>query len=152
VPKNFKEEDRVAAFISDVSQVYFDTDSKARVVFNEKTGTIVIGAEVRISTCAVSHGNLYVDVKDVMGVSQPSPFTRAEAPNANGDGIKTQVINDVTTTVEEQKSRVFEIPNTTTVGELVKVLNSLGVTSRDIMVIFHALRAAGALHADLESI
>jgi len=143
VPNEYREEDRVTSFISEIEQLYFESDSTAKVVFNEKTGTIVMGAEVRVSSAAVSHGNLFVSIKSVQGVSQPSPFSTQGT---------TQVINDTQTTVKEEKTAVFELPNITTVGELVRVLNALGVTSRDIIVIFHCLRSAGALHAELESI
>jgi flagellar P-ring protein precursor FlgI len=145
VPKEYKEEDRVTAFISEVEQLYFDVDSMAKVVFNERTGTIVMGADVRISNAAVSHGNLYVKVKNTVGVSQPGAFV--EAP-----GATTEKITDQQTDVKEEKRRVMELPNITTVGDLVKALNALGVSSRDIIIIFHCLRSAGALHAQLESI
>lgn len=143
VPNEFKDEEKVTSFVSEIEQLYFYTDSRARVVFNERTGTIVMGHNVRISNAAVSHANLYVDIKKVQAVSQPSAFARVG---------ETEVINDETTTVTEQESKVFEMPNTTTVGELVSVLNSLGVSSREIIIIFHCLKAAGALHAELEAL
>ncbi len=147
VPNEYKDEQRITGFISEVEQLYFATDSTARVIFNEKTGTVVIGADVRISECAVSHGNLYVDVKKVESVSQPGAFT--------GIGAKTEKMEDETTTVNENAKNgpnFVPLPNTTTVGELVRVLNALGASPRDIMIIFHAIKAAGALHAELESI
>jgi flagellar P-ring protein precursor FlgI len=143
VPAVYKDENKVTAFISEIEQLYFETDAAAKVVFNEKTGTIVMGADVRISNAAVSHGNIYINIKNTQGVSQPNAFST---------GGTTQVINDQRTAVEEQKNKVFELPNTTSIGELVNALNRLGVGSRDIMVIFHVLKAAGALHAELEAI
>lgn len=142
VPKEFRDEGLMTTFISEIEQLQFHCDDKARVVFNERTGTIVIGSEVTVSQAAVCHGNIMVNIKNIPGVSQPNAFSY------RGD---TEVINEQQTTVEEQRSPVFPIPNTTTVGQLVDVLNSLGVTPRDIIVIFHVLKEAGALHAELES-
>lgn len=143
IPEEYKEENKITTFISEIEQMYFESDRTAKVVFNEKTGTIVMGAEVRIAAAAVSHGSLFVNIKSTQGVSQPSPFS------TQGE---TKVINDTQTSVKEDKSVVFELPNITTVGELVRVLNALGVSSRDIIVIFHCLRSAGALNAELESL
>lgn len=145
VPNEFKDEDRISQFISEIEQLYFDNDAAARVVFNEKTGTIVIGAEVRISEAAITHGNIYVNIKRMEGISQPAPFSNTGT---------TQRTNDETTNVKEEdkKARFVAVPNTTTVQEMVSVLNALGVGSRDIMIIFHALRAAGALHAEIEAL
>jgi flagellar P-ring protein precursor FlgI len=144
IPRKYKEEDKITTFVSEIEQLYFDTDSVAKVVFNERTGTIVMGADVRISSAAVSHGNLYVNIKNVQGVSQPGAFTESA-------GAKTEKIYDQTTSATEDASKVFALPNITTVGELVRVLNALGVTSRDIIIIFHCLKQAGALHAELEA-
>ncbi len=145
IPAEYKDEDRVTTFISELEQLYFETDSVAKVVFNERTGTIVMGSDVRISSAAVSHGNLYVNIKNIPGVSQPGAFVESA-------GAKTEKINIQETRVKEDKNQVFAMPNITTVGELVSVLNALQVTSRDIIIIFHCLRSAGALHAELESI
>ncbi len=143
IPNKYKDENNVASFISEVGQMYFATDSVAKVVFNERTGTIVIGHNVRISNAAVSHGNLYVRVKNTEGVSQPGAFA------SSGTTEKT---TNQETSMKEEKAALFELENTTTVGQLVNALNSLGVTSRDIMIIFHVLKQAGALHAELEAI
>lgn len=143
VPEEYKDENRVTSFISEIEQLYFETDRAAKVVFNEKTGTIVMGAEVRIAAAAVSHGSLFVSIKNTQGVSQPNAFS------SKGE---TKTVNDTQTAVKDDKSVVFELPNITTVGELVKVLNALGVSSRDIIAIFHCLRSAGALNAELEAL
>lgn len=143
IPNKYRDENNVASFISEVGQLYFVSDTVAKVVFNERTGTIVIGHNVRISNAAVSHGNLYISVKNTEGVSQPGAF----APQ----GASTERMNDQTTDVKEKEARMFELQNTTTVGELVNSLNSLGVGARDIMIIFHVLKAAGSLHAELEA-
>ncbi len=144
IPNEYRDENKVPAFISEVGQLYFAVDNVAKVVFNERTGTIVIGQNVRISNAAVSHGNLFVRVKNTEGVSQPGAF----API----GAQTQRMNDQQTSSDEEKASLFELKNTTTVGDLVDALNGLGVGARDIMVIFHVLKSAGALHAELEAI
>ncbi|MDD3119232.1 MAG: flagellar basal body P-ring protein FlgI [Victivallales bacterium] len=144
IPGSYRDENNIAAFISAVGQLYFAPDSVAKVVFNERTGTIVIGQNVRISNAAVSHGNLFVRVKNTTSVSQPG----ALAPI----GATSQRMNDQQTVADEEKARLFELKNTTTVGDLVDALNGLGVGSRDIMIIFHVLKSAGALHAELEAI
>lgn len=143
VPNDFKDEDRITQFVSEVEQLNFDTDCVARVVFNEKTGTVVIGSEVKISEAAVTQGNITINIKKFESVSQPSPFSMTGT---------TQRMNDERTTVKDDKdSKFVRIPDTVTVGEMVNVLNGLGVGARDMMIIFHALRAAGALHAELEA-
>lgn len=143
IPNKFKDENTVASFISQVGQLYFATDNVAKVVFNERTGTIVIGQNVRISNAAVSHGNLFVSVKNTEAVSQPNAFSKTGT---------TERMTDQETKMSEEKGALFELQNTTTVGELVSALNSLGVGARDIMIIFHVLKSAGALHAELEAI
>ncbi len=143
VPTKYKEEGLITSFISKIEQLTFSVDSEARIVFNSRTGTIVIGSNVKISEVAVNHGNLLVDIKKIDAVVTAAPF--------KGDAIAERTNNE-STDVEEPDSKFFRIPNTTTTGDLVRVLNALGVKSRDIMIIFHALREAGALHAKLESI
>ena len=143
LPEIVRVENSVSEFIRDIEQLTFAPDRSARVVFCERTGTIVIGSEVRVSSVAISHGSITINVKNSTSVSQPSPFDTSGT---------TEVVNDQQTTVTEAQSQLQVLPTTTTVGELVQVLNALGVTPRDIMVIFHALREAGALHATLESI
>ena len=143
IPNQYRDENNVSSFISEVGLLYFATDNIAKVVFNERTGTIVIGHNVRISNAAVSHGNLFVRVKSTESVSQPTALSQ---------GGTSQRMTDQQTTSDEEKARMFELQNTTTVGDLVNALNNLGVGSRDIMVIFHVLKAAGALHAELEAI
>ncbi len=142
IPKSYSGVGGVSKFISEVEQLYFEKDQKAKIVFNEKTGTLVIGKNVIISNAAVSHANLVVNIKNSVSQEAANPFT--DQANA--------ILPDQQTTVEEGKPRVFEIPPTTTIGDLVEVLNSLGVSTRDIMIIFQLLRDAGSLHAELEAI
>jgi len=143
VPNEFKDEERIVQFISEVEQLYFCTDTSARVVFNEKTGTVVIGSDVKISEAAVTQGNISINIKKFEEVSQPNPFSMTG---------RTEKTNDERTDVkDDSKSKFVKIPDTITVGQMVEVLNGLGVGARDMMIIFHALRAAGALHAELEA-
>lgn len=141
VPQPFNDSARIVEFIHKLGQVSFSPDRIAKVVFNERTGTIVIGSDVKISSVAISHGSISVSIKETEDVSQPNPL-------AGGASERT---TDQTTDVVEGGTSVQVLPTTTTVGELVNVLNALGVKSRDIMVIFHALRQAGALHAELQA-
>ena len=129
-------------FIRDLEAVRFTPDAIAKIVFNERTGTIVFGGNVQISQVAITHGNLTISIKNTEGVSQPAPLSEGT----------TERMTDQQTTVEEPAPGIHLLPTVTTVSELVSSLNALGVTPRDTIVILHALREAGALHAKLESI
>lgn len=143
IPGEYRQNGTVTTFLGQVEQLRFAPDQPARVVFNERTGTIIIGSEVRISSVAISHGAIAINIKSTEAVSQPAPFS---------EGGNTARMSDTQTSVQEDVARTNVLPATTTVGELVEVLNSLGVTPRDIMQIFHALRQAGALHAELQAL
>jgi flagellar P-ring protein precursor FlgI len=110
------------------------------VVINERTGTVVVGESVKISTVAVAHGNLSIEVKETKDVSQPLPFS----------GGQTTVTPSTDLAVSEGKSQLFLVRSGTTIGDLVKGLNALGVSPRDLIIIFQAIKAAGALSAELE--
>jgi flagellar P-ring protein precursor FlgI len=115
-------------------------DVPARVVINERSGTIVVGANVRIAAAAVAHGNLSVRISTQFQVSQPAPF--AERGN-------TVVVPDTQVDVQEGTARLVELEEGTTLEAVVRALNSLGATPRDIIAIMQALKAAGALHAEI---
>ncbi len=132
----------IAQFVAGLETLDVIPDSTAKIVVNEKTGTVVIGENVRISTVAVSHGNLSITIKENWEVSQPEPFSKGE----------TVVVPDTDVEVEEEKTKVLLIPGTTTIGELVKALNAIGVSPRDLISIFQSIKAAGALQAELEII
>ncbi|MCX7856673.1 MAG: flagellar basal body P-ring protein FlgI [Deltaproteobacteria bacterium] len=129
-------------FVSVIENLEIRPDTYAKVVVNEKTGTVVIGENVRISTVAVSHGNISIQIKERFDVSQPSPFGRGE----------TVVTPDTSIRVEEEKGRFFILEGGITIKELVSALNAIGATARDIIVILQTIKAAGALHAELEVI
>jgi flagellar P-ring protein precursor FlgI len=117
-------------------------DVVAKVVINERTGTVVMGSGVRISTIAVAHGNLSIQIKESADVSQPLPFSEGE----------TVLVPDTNISVEEGNSRLVLVESGVSIGEVVKALNALGVSPRDLISIFQAIKAAGALQAKLEII
>ena len=118
-------------------------DTISKVVINERTGTVIMGENVRIDTIAIAHGNLSVQVKTRDNVSQPLPFSR---------GGETVVTSDRQVIVEEGSNPLFLVETGVSIGEVVRALNALGVSPRDLIAIFQALKAAGALQADLEII
>ena len=118
-------------------------DTVSKVVVNERTGTVIMGENVRISTVAIAHGNLSIQIKENQDVSQPLPFsTRGE----------TVVTPDSEVYVREGKNPIYLVKSGVSIGEMVKALNVLGVSPRDLIAIFQALKAAGALQAELEII
>jgi flagellar P-ring protein precursor FlgI len=116
------------------------TDVTARVVINERTGTVVVGAQVRLGTAAVAHGNLSVKIRTRYEVSQPSPMSQ---------GGQTTVVPQEDVAVEEGDSKLVAFEEGTTLDGVVRALNALGATPRDIIAIMQALKAAGALQAEL---
>lgn len=132
----------VSEFIAKIERLHVTPDSTAKVVVNEKTGTVIIGENVSISTVAVAHGNLTITIKEKQEVSQPEPFSEGE----------TVVTKDTRVDIAEEPVQVMVLPKSTTIGELVKALNAIGVTPRDLISIFQSIRAAGALQAELEVI
>jgi flagellar P-ring protein precursor FlgI len=135
---------RVVEYIASIEGLDVSVDAAAKVVVNERTGTVVLGEHVRISTCAISHGNLTISVKNTLNVSQPP------APLVGSTSGQTVVTPDVQTEVKEQESRLIVVDDTVTLGEVVRALNAVGVTPRDLVAILSALRSAGSLQAKLE--
>jgi len=129
-------------FISMVENIDVKPDILAKIVVDEKTGTIVIGENVRISTVAISHGNLSVQIKEDEKVSQPLPFAKGE----------TVVTPETVIRVEEQMGRFYLMEGGITIKELIKALNAAGVSTRDVITILQTIKASGALHAELEVI
>ncbi len=144
IPTTFR--GRVVEYIAAIEGLDINVDMPAKVVVNERTGTVVLGEHVRISTCAISHGNLTISVKNTVNVSQPP------APVIGSTGGQTTVTEDVQTEVKEEESRLVVVDETVTLGEVVRALNAVGVTPRDLVAILSALRAAGALQANLDVI
>ncbi|MBI3592377.1 MAG: flagellar basal body P-ring protein FlgI [Nitrospirae bacterium] len=132
--------DKVVELMSTVELVNVDTDIPARVVVNERTGTVVIGENVGISPIALAHGGLTIEIKTEFQVSQPLPFAPEKA--------ETVVVPQKEVKAEEKKASLTQVKGAT-IGELVKALNTLGVTPRDLVAILQAIKAAGSLKADL---
>jgi flagellar P-ring protein precursor FlgI len=131
-----------AAFIDEITNKQVTVDYPAVVVINERTGTIVVGQNVGISTVAISQGSLVVKIKETPIVSQPiAPFS---------DAGETKVVEDTTVSIEEKDGYLIPVPQTVTVAELAKTLNAIGATPTDLIAIFNALKKAGALQAQLE--
>lgn len=152
---------KVVNLIAQIGDLEVTPDNIAKIIVNEKTGTVVIGQNVRIQQVAIAHGNLSIQIKETQEVSQPLPFAPSgagAAPVQMGDGIivapggSTVVSPDSDVTVAEEKSRLILIRPGRTIGELVKALNAIGVTPRDLITILQALKAAGALYGELEII
>lgn len=139
VPSAVLAEHMQVAFVSELERLTLTPDTDARVVINERTGTVVAGANVRIAPTAVSHGGIFITVKNSVSVSQPAPISEGQ----------TMVVPDQNTVVTEELAHVVVLEQGPTLGELARALNALKVTPRDIIAIFQALKDAGALHAKL---
>ncbi len=129
----------LARFVDEIGTIKIHPDVPARVAINEKTGTIVAGEQVKLSMVAVAHGNLSVTTTETPQVSQPNPFGRG----------RTVVVPRTNVGVAEQGGFLQVLPRTVTVAELARALNALGATPRDLIAILQAMRAAGALHAEI---
>ena len=116
------------------------TDAAARVVVNERTGTVVIGSNVTVAPCAIAHGNLSVKIRTRLEVSQPGALS----------GGATTVTPNTKVDAREEGGRVQAVGQAATIEQVVKALNALGVTPRDLIAILQALKASGALKAELE--
>ncbi len=140
VPDSVIESNQMVAFVSKIENLKIAVDTKARVVINERTGTIAAGTHVSIAAAAISHGNLHLEITNTKAVSQPAPLSiRGE----------TVVMDQSRASVEEDGTRFIYLPESTDVGELAQALNLIGVTPRDLISIFQALKRTGALNAEL---
>lgn len=140
IPPDFSK--RTTEFIAELEGLTVQTDRPAKVVINERTGTIVMGKEVRVSPVAIMHGDLTVQIQTTYDVSQPGPLS-------NGT---TQVTPQVSVGVNEEKARNVVLKEGATVEELVRALSAIGATPRDIIAILQSVSAAGALEAEIEVI
>jgi len=130
---------RLVEFVSKLENLEITPDTVAKVVLNERTGTVIMGENVRISTVAISHGSLSIIVKERESVSQPLPFSQGE----------TVVTPSTDVVVKEESAKLIVVPQGINIGEVVRGLNAIGVSPRDLMSIFQAIRASGALQAEL---
>jgi len=127
-------------FIARLEAIEVTPDTPARIIINERTGTIVANSRIKISSCAVSHGNLTINIASTLDVSQPNPFSKQGS---------TVVTPRTETTATESKAALIPLPESPTVEKVAASLNALGVTPRDIMAIFQTMKQAGALQAEL---
>jgi flagellar P-ring protein precursor FlgI len=140
IPDRYR--DNKVPLLASLSMLEVEPDNDARVVINERTGTVVMGEQVRISTIAIAHGNLSIIVRENVNVSQPLPFSDGQTVASPSTQIN----------VQEEGNQLMVVPKGVSIGEVVNALNALGVTPRDLIAIFQAIKAAGALQADLEVI
>jgi len=129
------------ALIADLEQLNIPIDHQAIVIVDERTGTIVMGQEVRIDTVAVAHGDITVSVTESPEVSQPNAF-------GGGD---TATVDRTAVDVDEEKAKLVVLPKQVSLSELVSALNAVGATPSDLMAVLQAIKAAGALHAELRT-
>ncbi|MCP4577378.1 MAG: flagellar basal body P-ring protein FlgI [Deltaproteobacteria bacterium] len=169
VPKTFQ--GNTVGLVAMIEQLEIIPDQSSKVVINERTGTVVIGENVRLSTVAIAHGNLSIEIKETANVSQPMPFSNNQSVGRGGiggggpqsppqeignngtivaPGGNTVVTNDTNINVKEDNARLMLLKSGVTIAQVVRALNALGVTPRDLMTIFQSLKAAGALQAKLE--
>jgi flagellar P-ring protein precursor FlgI len=126
-------------FIAVAEALTLNVDAPARVVINERTGTVVVGEFVRLRPAAVSHGSISIAVKSAPVISQPGPFSSGQTVVAPLDQV----------TVEETKTPLVTLQEGATVGDVATALNALGVAPADLIAIFQALKEAGSLQAEL---
>jgi flagellar P-ring protein precursor FlgI len=139
LPDSARNQGDMVKFLATIENLEIEPDVSARVVINEKTGTIVAGEHVTISSVMLAHGNLNVEIKSTPMVSQPEAFSQG----------KTVLTRDAQVTVEPETARILHIEQQANIGDLAKALNDIGATPRDIIAIFQALKTAGALRAEL---
>jgi flagellar P-ring protein precursor FlgI len=133
--------DDPVGLIAAISEVRVQPVTAAKVVLNERTGTVIIGGNVRIAPVAVAHGSLTVEIQTDVEVSQPAPLSKTG---------ETVAVPKTGVRVDEPHAAVMELQAGTTLAELVRALNALQVTPRDIVAIIQAIKQAGALYAELE--
>lgn len=140
IPKGFDDNDLVG-FVADIQSLTVTPDTLSKVIISERTGTIVAGSDVRISTVAITHGSLTISIAETQEASQPGPFARVG---------ETAILDRTAVEAKEDLSNFVVIENNSSVADLAQALNSIGATPRDLVVIFQLMKKAGALHAALE--
>jgi flagellar P-ring protein precursor FlgI len=138
-PANVETSSEKIAFTAAVGDLTITPEGLARVVINERTGTIVVGTGVVLLPSAIAHGNLTVEISDRTAVSQPAPFSPGE----------TVVVPQSRIAVESAGVGLQVVESAPSVGDVARVLNSLGVSTRDMIAVFQALKEAGSLRAEL---
>jgi len=133
--------DNLVDFVATLETLKVKSDTPAKIVVNERTGTIVMGKDVRLSTVAVSHGNLSLIIREDYNVSQPAPFSEGE----------TVVTPETTIDVIEDDGELvlLDLDEGVSIGEIANALNAIGATPRDLIAIFQAIKASGSLQGEL---
>jgi flagellar P-ring protein precursor FlgI len=139
----FQYENQVVELVGIIENLEVTPDLAAKVVVNERTGTVVMGENVSISACSVSHGNLTITIQDE---SEPANM-KADQSRGPAGGVSLQAAPPKKK--KEEKVAVMELPKATRIKDVVRALNTLGVKPRDLVDILQAMKAAGALHAEL---
>jgi len=142
VPELARTSGSLVSFIAQVETIRVEPDVPAVVVINEKTGTIVAGGNVTIGEVAIAHGNLSIEIRSRPIISQPAPLSQGE----------TVVVPEERINVGVSEGRLVAMEESTNVGDVARALNTLGVSPRDIIAIFQALKQAGALRAEVRII
>ncbi len=159
-------EDNPVIALADIGNIRVDAENEAKVVIMERTGTIVVGNDVKLSSVAIAHGNISITIRSENEVSQPNVTTLAnlntagdntnietnQASGSGGAGIETRNVSNSEIELTETDTRYVALEESTSLSDLVNELNKIGVTSRDLISIMQALKASGALQADLEII
>jgi flagellar P-ring protein precursor FlgI len=133
---------RTVEFIAEIENLMVEADRTSKVIINERTGTIVLGKDVRIAPVAIMHGALSVEVRTKLEVSQPEPLSSG----------KTAVTPQTTTDAKSEIAKNIVLQKGSTVEELARALQAIGSTARDIVAVLQSLRSAGALDAEIEVI
>lgn len=133
----------VVDFITKVENVSFQPDRIAKIVVNERTGTVVAGGDVKIDDVTISHGDLKIIISTDFSVSQPQFVVRT------GEGVRTVVVPDTQINVQEDVAHAVDLPSGTTISDLVAALRQIKTSTRDVITILQAINSAGALHAQL---
>ena len=140
IPEPYK--NNLVDFIAALEVLNVEADTPAKVVVNERTGTIVMGKDVRLSTVAVSHGNLSLIVRDDYNVSQPEAFARRGRTAVTPE-------TDISVIEDEGQLHLLDMPKGVSIGEIASALNAIGATPRDLIAIFQAIKASGSLYGEL---
>jgi flagellar P-ring protein precursor FlgI len=138
LPKKFPQ--NVVSMLTEIEQLQVEPDNAAKIVIDERSGVIVIGRDVRVSTVAVAQGNLTVTISESPQVSQPAPLSRG----------RSVVVPRSRVTVQEEGKKLALVHEGVSLQQIVDGLNALGIGPRDLIVILQAIKAAGAIQADIE--
>lgn len=137
LPNDYKQDP--VGFIAKTLKLGITTDEKPSIVVDERTGTIVVGGDVRLEKVAISHGGLHIAIAGETKISQPMPLTLGQ----------TVVAEELSLRADERRGEVVSLPAGATIDELVRALNAVGTLPREIMVILQNLKTIGALHAKI---